>query len=47
MQVTAYDPTVLATAVQFSMLAVRLRQGADTPGVPDAATGSRRGINIG
>jgi hypothetical protein len=47
MQVSAYDPTVLATAVQFSMLALRVRRGADIPGVPDAATGSRRGINIG
>lgn len=47
MQATACDLTVLATGAQFSMLAPGVRQGADTRGAPDAAAGSRRGLNIG
>jgi hypothetical protein len=47
MQAAATGGMRLATAVHFSMLAVRVRQGAATPGVHVAAAGSRRGPNIG
>jgi hypothetical protein len=47
MHASAPDPTVLARAAQFSMLDVRVRHAAHTPGAHDAAAVSRRGLNIG
>jgi hypothetical protein len=47
MHAIAPNPTVLASAAQFSMLDIGVRHAVHTPEAQHAAAVSRRGLNIG